>query len=413
MRILSLLIICSLLFFGWKYGHPHGPGFKISCSTCHSAKGWNVDKEIYSFDHNTTRLPLAGQHTKVDCKICHPTLVFSDAKIQCNECHTDVHQATVGPDCSRCHTQESWLVGNINELHQISRFPLLGAHRTADCFSCHKSESHARFDIPGINCIDCHRQNYMATVSPNHTNAGFSEDCTTCHPVSAFQWTGAGFNHNFFALIQGHAIPKCADCHTSSSYSDTKPECNSCHQTDYVAASNPNHTAANFPVTCEVCHSLAPGWKPASFDHTVFPLTLGHSNANCVDCHKGGNYNSTPTDCYACHQGNYDSSTNPNHKILGFSTVCTQCHTTNPGWKPAKYTQHDSQFFPIYSGRHNGQWTSCTDCHTNTADYSAFSCINCHTHNKTETDSRHSGVNGYSYNSTACYSCHPAGNAGD
>ena len=37
---------------------PHGSVFKISCNVCHSPKGWELDREIYSFDHHTTRLPL-------------------------------------------------------------------------------------------------------------------------------------------------------------------------------------------------------------------------------------------------------------------------------------------------------------------------------------------------------------------
>ncbi len=109
--------------------------FKVSCSVCHSAKGWELDREIYSFDHSKTKLPLVGQHTEINCKLCHPTLVFSEAPIDCNQCHTDVHQSTTGSDCSRCHTPSSWLVNNITEIHQTSRFPLLGAHRTADCYS--------------------------------------------------------------------------------------------------------------------------------------------------------------------------------------------------------------------------------------------------------------------------------------
>jgi nitrate/TMAO reductase-like tetraheme cytochrome c subunit len=322
-----------------------------------------------------------------------------------------VHQATTGSDCSRCHTPSSWLVNNITNLHQISRFPLVGAHKTADCFQCHKSESLARYDVPGIDCIDCHRHNYVSTTAPNHASARFSEDCSICHPVNSFQWTGAGFNHNFFALVQGHASPACAECHTTGLYSDANPECVSCHQTDYNSTTNPNHTASSFPVTCQNCHTLAPGWKPASFNHNAFPLTLGHAGPTCIDCHKNGNYSTTPTDCYSCHQTDYNNTSNPKHQTLGFSTVCTQCHTTNPDWKPASYREHDAKSFPIYSGKHRGEWTNCSECHTNTSNYSVFSCLNCHEHNKASMDSKHRGENGYSYDSASCLKCHPTGKA--
>ena len=183
MRILSLLALSLfLLFYNQQPKSPHGKDFKVSCSTCHSAKGWQVDKSVYSFNHNKTKFVLTGQHTVVNCRQCHSTLIFSEAKRECNECHQDVHQATTGLDCSRCHTPASWLVNNITEIHQTSRFPLLGAHRTADCSECHKSETLVRFDVPGVECIDCHREDYMATTNPNHVQSGMSEDCSICHP---------------------------------------------------------------------------------------------------------------------------------------------------------------------------------------------------------------------------------------
>ena len=98
----------------------------------------------------------------------------------------------------------------------------------------------------------------------------------------------------------------------------------------------------------------------------------------------------------------YNNSTNPGHKALAFSTVCTQCHTTNPDWKPASYAQHDAQMFPIYSGSHRGKWTTCSDCHTNPANYQLFDCKRCHA-------SEHPGKN---YTNAQCYACHPRGNGG-
>ncbi|MBK9258020.1 MAG: hypothetical protein IPM42_21430 [Saprospiraceae bacterium] len=67
-------------------------------------------------------------------------------------------------------------------------------------------------------------------------------------------------------------------------------------------------------------------------------------------------------------------------------------------------------YFPIYTGKHKDEWNTCSDCHTNPNNYNIFSCINCHEHNnKNEVDDDHNGVSGYSYNSAACYSCHPMG----
>lgn len=339
MRILSLLIISiSVFLIAWLMPSPHGTDFKVSCNVCHSPNSWKLDKEIYSYNHDNTKFPLVGQHNNTDCKLCHPTLVFSEANTECASCHKDVHESTVGPDCNRCHTPNSWLVENITRVHQQSRFPLLGVHATADCYQCHKSETFLRFEVVGNECYSCHSDVYLATTQPNHSQSGFSTQCIECHSIYSQNWSGAIFKHNFF------------------------------------------------------------------------PLTYGHNGIACLKCHTSGQFTKIPAECSTCHQADYNATSNPNHSALNFSTVCNECHTLIPGWKPASYKLHDALSFPIYSGKHRGQWTSCIDCHSNTSNYKAFSCTNCHEHNKADMDSKHSGQANYSYISTACLECHPRGN---
>ena len=74
---------------------------------------------------------------------------------------------------------------------------------------------------------------------------------------------------------------------------------------------------------------------------------------------------------------------------------------------PAEFKDHDSEFFPIYSGAHEGQWTECIDCHTDPSNYNVFTCISCH--QNPETDDSHIGVSGYIYEDNACLACHPTG----
>mgnify|MGYP001592802773 CR=1 FL=1 len=338
MRVILIVIIAiSVLLIGWFKQSPHGDDIKISCNVCHSSKGWHVDKDIYSFNHDKTKMPLLGQHSKTDCKLCHPTLIFSDARTNCSSCHKDVHESTVRPECNRCHTPNSWLVENITQIHQQSLFPLIGAHATVDCNQCHKSETFLRFQVIRTDCFNCHIDNYNATTQPNHIASGFSARCDDCHNIYSNEWKGNGFNHKFFPLTQGHAINSCATCHTNGDYSGLSSECFSCHQADYNSTLNPNHQSLNFPTSCNDCHSIRSGWKPAG------------------------------------------------------------------------YKQHDSQYFRIYSGAHDGRWSSCTDCHANTSNYSIYSCLDCHAHNKSEMDSEHRGESGNSYTSAACLHCHPRG----
>ena len=340
MRKLSSLILALILsvsLFAQK--SPHGVNFTVNCMDCHSTTGWKIDMKVLSFDHNTTKFPLAGQHKAVNCRLCHTSLEFSKAGKQCISCHTDMHNQTLGPDCGRCHTPISWVINNITEIHQRSRFPLVGKHINADCFDCHKNASASRlyFGPLGVECIDCHQKDYTATTNPNHTAGGFSKNCLDCHNMASGSWTGAGINHDFF------------------------------------------------------------------------PLTRGHANSACQDCHKTPNYASTSRECVSCHLANYNGTVNPNHSSIGFSTTCNDCHTTEIGWKPAEYRTHDTKSFPIYSGKHLGTWNTCAECHNNPASYQQFTCIDCHAHNQPDMNDGHKEVQGYAYNSPACYACHPTG----
>jgi len=75
---------------------------------------------------------------------------------------------------------------------------------------------------------------------------------------------------------------------------------------------------------------------------------------------------------------------------------------------PANF-DHDKDFFPIYSGEHQGEWNECSDCHIG-GNLNSFSCIDCHEHNDpNDLADEHDDVNGYQYSSPACLQCHPNG----
>lgn len=456
---------------------PHGDELKIDCAQCHTSESWSIDHKQIQFDHSTTAFELLGTHTQTECKLCHTTLIFSEAPSECVSCHNDVHSMSVGNDCERCHTSKTWLVDNIPELHEENGFPLIGAHGNLSCVECHVSETNLRFDRIGNECFSCHKDDYLATQNPNHQSSGFSVNCLECHNPLGMGWDSE-INHDFFALTLGHDIQDCKQCHTTNLYSDASPECISCHQTTYNLTSNPKHQEPNFNTDCASCHTTNPGWMPATFDHEFFALTLGHDIEGCVQCHTTANYSDVSSECVSCHQNDYDQTDDPNHLSSGFSTDCASCHTTNPGWEPATFdhnlfpltlghsgvncTQchttasyadtspecvgchlneynntndpnhsgaqfptdcvichttnpgwtpstfdHDGQYLPIYSGRHKDLWNSCTDCHTNTSNYADFTCLTCHTNPQTDND--HSEVTDYVYASSACLNCHPQG----
>ncbi|MCP3929145.1 MAG: hypothetical protein GY705_08605, partial [Bacteroidetes bacterium] len=358
-----LIIIFFLGFtFNLQAQSPHGVVYEVNCASCHTSDGWEIPMESWNFkepdnpqvlkntglliasdtlkfNHYNTNFPLLGQHSSVNCRECHETLVFQEARVECIFCHSDMHQQTVGSDCARCHTSENWMVDNITELHLDNGFALLGAHGAVNCDECHVSESELVFHRVGNECVNCHLEDFNASTQPNHRDAGYSTNCMDCHNVAGFDWTSENVIHDFF------------------------------------------------------------------------PLTKGHEIADCAQCHSGGTYSDTPDECVACHQADYDNSISPNHQNALFSMDCNECHTTDINWMPADYQQHDGDFFPIYSGVHEGEWDDCVDCHANSSTYAEFTCISCH--EKPETDEDHQGIGGYVYESTACVACHPTGSEDD
>ncbi|MCF8371521.1 MAG: hypothetical protein K9H64_07855 [Bacteroidales bacterium] len=402
-RLLVVFVVLLGAIIGYQFvDMPHGSNFKISCSVCHSPESWKLDTAIYSFDHNTTNLPLVGEHTVVNCRECHPSLIFSDAGNQCNDCHADLHQNTLGEDCNRCHTPFSWLVGNISEIHQTSRFPLFGAHAMADCRECHTSDNFLVFEPMGVECFDCHQKEYMATTFPDHSLANYSQDCSECHNIYAYEWGASGFNHNFFPLTQGHYVHDCNECHNTKDYSNTSDECFSCHQEDYNSSKGPNHVQLGIDRDCSVCHTTIPGWSPALFPNhnETYVFNGAHTliASDCFACHNP-DFSNTPNTCIGCHESDYLQPINPNHLDADFDTECLTCHTEIT-WTPSTYDHS-----PIYAftGAHIPIAKNCLACHQSGYLNTPNTCFACHTEDyNTTNEPPHASVQF----PTDCESCH-------
>ncbi len=383
--------------------------YSTDCKTCHSSSAWVPS----TFNHNTnTAFPLTGRHIGVSCISCH-SKGYVGTSADCVSCHLANYNATTNPshvtakystDCKTCHTSAGWVPSSFNH-NTSTAFPLTGSHVGVSCISCHSKG----YTGTSALCESCHLTNYNATTNPSHVTAKFPTDCKTCHTSTA--WAPSTFNHNTsttFPLTGSHIGVSCISCH-SKGYVGTLATCASCHLTDYNATTNPAHATAKFSTDCKTCHTST-AWKPSTFNHTTgttFPIVGAHIGVSCISCHSKG-YVGISTDCYSCHVAKYNATTNPAHAAAKFPTTCLTCHTQN-GWTPSTYN-HDAQFFPINSGKHKGQWTLCSECHTNATNYAVFNCLLCHAHsNKASVDADHKGKSGYVYNSTNCFSCHPRG----
>lgn len=386
---------------------PHGE-LDVECAVCHRPEGWSPVRIARSFDHARLGFPLAGAHATANCRACHENLDFKGTASSCSSCHDDVHRGELGVDCSRCHTPRSFLDRTVmTRAHQVTRFPLEGSHLAADCAGCHTpaAQGGLQFVSRATDCASCHRSDYLAARNPDHQAGGFPQDCAQCH--SSTIWDRARFNHEAsrFPLTGAHRAVACDQCHVNNRFTGTSTQCVACHQVDYDGAANPSHVQSQFPTTCTDCHGTA-AWIPGSFDHsgTAFPLTGAHRTTPCLQCHSDGVYRGKISTCVGCHQTDYDQTTDPIHQAAGFPTDCASCHSTTT-WDGARF-DHDAQFFRIYSGNHRGRWSTCGDCHQAATDFSQFTCLTCHEHNRTKMDDTHQGKSGYQYASTECLRCH-------
>ncbi len=372
MRYLSLTLIVTLIaFYVQGQTSPHGNGFKIDCAQCHTSTNWKVNLKDIQFNHDNTGFKLAGQHKAVNCRECHLALSFKDPRRNCLDCHTDVHDQSLGKDCAKCHTPNSWIIANVTEMHQQTRFPLLGAHRSATCTDCHHSASRLKFEPLGIACVDCHKKDFQDTSDPNHVTGKYSTDCLECHSAGSESWHTGVINHDFFPLTGGHSVG-CGLCHTGGTYKKIPTDCNSCHNKQFTASQTPKHVEAGIPVKCETCHNIS-GWKPSTFNHltTGYELKGTHKSVvQCSDCHKG-NLTNAPQTCVGCHQVQYNTA--PNHKAQAFPTDCAKCHTQN-NWIESSFN-HTLTNFPL-TGSHTK--VQCTLCHKNGYAGTPTACNSCH-----------------------------------
>ncbi len=346
---------------------PHlsaGPAFASSnCQGCHNFDSWLNAK----FDHTTTGFPLTAGHANVPCTSCHTNNNYNlqIAPTDCGNagCHLTTWQQTNAPphpqagpafavaNCSQCHNTTSWTTAAFN--HAVTGFALTGAHATTPCALCHVNNNY-NLTAANTDCYGCHTSDWTSTQTlgglvPNHVAAQFPTSlCSTCHDTIA--WADGQFNHSTTGWpltgahqmppAPGSAITACTNCHVNNNYSLTgaNTACYGCHQSDWNSTQTlggliPNHLSADFPTTCDTCHTTTT-WLNATFDHTYFPIP--HHGSVCNDCHQ------VSTD--------YSSFT------------CINCHTTSAHQQVSTTDQHNGVANFVYGP------TTCYNCHKNGGD---------------------------------------------
>lgn len=361
---------------------------------------------------NCTQCHVLGDEVTNDkCLACHSAIqdrvsrdkgyhASSEVKSQrCAACHTD-HQ---GREFELVHWTPSREAFN----HQLSGWPLVGAHRKLECIACHKpalisdgqlgsaTKTNLQKTLLGLgtDCKSCHSDEHRGQLS---------QDCAACHTSEA--WTPASdFSHDKarFPLAGKHRDITCEKCHLPQ---NTPPIVNANlvqkkERTDqftkYKELSFSNCTPCHsdphedkFGQDCKGCHTVS-GWGQivgTKFDHklTKFPLVGKHVAVACIKCHTTG----TMTDalesehCSDCHKDKHQGQ----FADRADKGACESCHKVE-GFLPAVFSmqQHDSSRYPL-SGSHLA--IACYECHQVVNpeakssymryDFSDLTCKGCH-----------------------------------
>lgn len=274
-----------------------------SCEDCHTQQTWPGAE----LDHRLIGFQLEGAHSKTDCLGCHVQRQWSSIPRDCQACHAeqDVHAGQFTQDCSACHAPTLW--SEVRFDHQLSAYPLVGGHRTADCEGCHAG---GRYVGTPTTCIACHAEQ-------DEHQGRFGQDCAACHQST--DWDDVTFDHNLsrFPLTGAHRATACLRCHEGGSFAGTPTACSACH-------TEPAIHRGVFGSQCASCHSTS-AWLPANWSHR-FPTNHGGAGGKCSTCHPStyGQYS-----CYACHEHDRGEIEQKHREEgIGSFSDCARCHPT-------------------------------------------------------------------------------------
>jgi hypothetical protein len=217
----------------------HKGRYGKECNVCHATESWKRPL----FDHNEdTNFRIRGEHKDVSCDNCHPGMLFDD-KVggNCYSCHRldDVHGGQEGKACQQCHDERGWDAKVVFD-HDITKFPLLGAHLIVPCEECHLTTTYKDAEI---DCVSCHKKDDV------HKKR-LGKQCKLCHV--SYDWLVWEFDHDKqtdFPLDGAHKGIDCHACHKEpvEDKIELSTICYSCHKKD------DNHDG-NLGTKCDKCH---------------------------------------------------------------------------------------------------------------------------------------------------------------
>lgn len=399
-------------------------GFSTECQDCHQMNFW---RPANMGDHDAIFPIFSGTHAGQwpECGTCHidPSNSRNFSCLSCHE-HDQTpmdarHQGMPGyawesHACYTCHP--TGVAGQFLE-HDAQFFPVYsGKHAGTwnDCSQCHDNPANRA----AFNCLTCHEQ---AQMDPTHVGfPGYtweSNACLNCHPTGQ---KGQFIQHDatYFPIYSGNHAGSWVDCTVCHSNPVQRSQftCLTCHEheqplMDPVHVGMPGYAWES--QTCLGCHPSGLKGQFTQHDALYFPIYTSHHAGTWADCNVCHANPATRAEfsCLTCHEHD-QALMDPVHQgFTGYAWQSDNCYSCHPTGAAGQFTQHDAQYFSIFSGRHAGLWNSCADCHTQPAQRSFFTCFEgCHFHTADRTNGQHTSVNGYAYDSQTCLTCHPSGN---
>lgn len=233
--------------------------------------------------------------------------------------------------CELCHTPSGWHEAHFP--HDRTGFPLVGAHGSVGCKSCHTQGFESP---PPRQCSGCHRDAHAGE---------FGQRCEGCHEPTnwAARFDADAHRRTNFPLVGRHAVLPCQECHVDQRgpvFNRKTVACIGCHQRDYdrTRLVSIDHAALGFSTDCRQCHG------PWRFQGARFPghdacfqLSRGeHVGLSCQSCHSSlaglsatGACATRTAACSNCHEHSCARTDSEHQSVPGYQckdVKCYECH---------------------------------------------------------------------------------------
>ncbi len=386
--------------------------------------------------------PLSPSHHALDdqahCNDCHINNTKDLSNDRCLSCHDHQNLAarinsgkgfhaspTVkGKKCETCHHEHNgkpdimgWssVKGGQDAFdHELTGWPLNGAHAKTPCADCHKTkDQHGLRKFMGTDrlCGTCHQKDQPHKFEQRETAM---LACERCHTESLWkpQKRNLQFDHNNkkdagMPLLGSHESVACTKCHVKAVFNLPFPKADSCGNSGCHKSPHDGHLFGKRE--CEWCHS--PTFKSLKntqvFDHserTKFDLGTSHTKLKCYDCHTQALGESKPNGaCEVCHAK--DSHHKDRFSEFGSPPKCGTCHSANSFKRPNAFNHSKNTKFPLQSKHAE---ITCRECHrgSSPSDFEKFPttlCMDCHQHATVHADDAHPKGK---YKNSECLTCH-------